>query len=90
MTRIRPGRGSDGTAPRLLNADGQPSDTGGWQFETHPLEGGCTLSAAIGPSAFAPTGIPRAAEMVDQRIMRAVVRGPLDAQTGRIETRREP
>lgn len=80
---------TDGTAPRLLKADGQPSDTGGWQFETHPLEGGCTLSAAVGPSAFASTGIQRAAEMVDQRLMRAVVRGPFDAHDGPTETRRE-
>lgn len=77
-----------GVAPRLLRADGRPSDTEGWRFETHALEGGCTLSAAIGPSAFAPTGIRRAADMVDQRLMRAALGGPSRPRADRTETTR--
>lgn len=72
-----------GGVARLLTADGRPASDEGWRFETHPLEGGCTLSAAVGPTAFAATGVPSAAGMVDQGLMRAVVRDLSERRGGR-------
>ncbi|MCF6525448.1 4'-phosphopantetheinyl transferase superfamily protein [Streptomyces sp. JJ36] len=60
--------------PRLLGTDGLPAADAGWRFETHPLDDGCTLSAAVGPTAFATGGVPAAAGMVDRSLMREVVR----------------
>ncbi|MEV5437272.1 4'-phosphopantetheinyl transferase superfamily protein [Streptomyces sp. NPDC052682] len=60
-------------APRLLGTDGLPADDGGWHFETHALDDGCTLSAAVGPAPHATDGTPDTAGMVDRGLMGAVV-----------------
>ncbi|MEE1929378.1 4'-phosphopantetheinyl transferase superfamily protein [Streptomyces sp. TRM 70351] len=61
--------------PRLLAVDGTPADDVGWQFETHPLADGYTLSTAVSPPGTGP-GAPQpteAGDLLDKTMTSAVL-----------------
>ncbi|MCZ7414662.1 MULTISPECIES: 4'-phosphopantetheinyl transferase family protein [unclassified Streptomyces] len=59
--------------PRLLRADGSPAPDTGWQFETHPLPEGFTVSVAVEPGPAGDRPGAHASALLDGRVTSAVL-----------------
>ncbi|WP_340560977.1 4'-phosphopantetheinyl transferase family protein [Streptomyces sp. GSL17-111] len=59
--------------PRLLRVDGSPGNDAGWQFETHPLPEGYTVSVAVEPAPAGSRPQAHAGALIDGRVTSAVL-----------------
>ncbi|MEU1820676.1 4'-phosphopantetheinyl transferase superfamily protein [Streptomyces roseifaciens] len=64
---------ASGATARLLRSDGSPADDGDWHLESHTLDAGYTVSAAVAPAVFGTTRRPTAGTVLDAGLAAAVL-----------------
>ncbi|MFF4604070.1 4'-phosphopantetheinyl transferase family protein [Streptomyces sp. NPDC001339] len=62
-----------GATSRLLRADGAPADGVDWHLESHTMDAGYTVSAAVAPAVFDATQRPTARVALDASLAAAVL-----------------